>query len=83
MDRWPESKSMKICFGMVEWKAAREAASRFLPKQTAAATWKHRDLSHVEQQGLSPMPKDRGAEQGGVDGPLECSLAVGMVAAET
>ena len=29
------------------------------------------------------MPKDRGAEQGDVDGPLECSLALGMVAAET
>ena len=28
------------------------------------------------------MPKDRGAEQGDVDGPLECSLALGMVAAE-
>ena len=29
------------------------------------------------------MPKDRGAEQGDVDGPLECSLALGLVAAET
>ena len=29
------------------------------------------------------MPKDRGAEQGNVDGPLECSLALGLVAAET
>ena len=28
------------------------------------------------------MPKDRGAEQGDVDGPLECSLALGMAAAE-
>ena len=61
----------------------REAASRFLPKHTAAAEWQHRSLSHVEQKGLSPMPKDRGAEQGDVDGPLECSLALGMVAAET
>ena len=47
----------------------REAASRFLQKHTAAAaTWKHRNLSHVEQEGLLPMPKDRGAEQGDVDG---------------
>ena len=69
---------------MVEWKAVSEAASWFLPKHTAAAAaaWKHRDLSHVEQEGLSPVPKDRGAEQGDVDGPLECSLALGMVAAE-
>ena len=29
------------------------------------------------------MSKDRGAEQGDVDGLLECSLACGMVAAET
>ena len=67
---------------MIEWKAEREPASRFLPKHTAAAAWKHRNLSHVEQVGL-PKPKDRGAGQGDVDGPLECSLALGMVAAET
>ena len=54
------------CFGMFEWKAVREAASRFLPKHTAAAAWKHRNLSHVEQDGLAPMPKDRGPEQGDV-----------------
>ena len=29
------------------------------------------------------MPKDQGAEQGDVDGPLECSSALGLVAAET
>ena len=29
------------------------------------------------------MPKDRAAEQGDVDGPLESSLTLGMVAAET
>ena len=29
------------------------------------------------------MPKDRGAEQGDVDGPLECSIALGTVDAET
>ena len=74
----------KNCFGMVEWQAVREAASRFLPKaHSAAAARRHRILSHVEQEGLRPMPKDRGAEQGDVDGPLECSLALEMVAAET
>ena len=64
----------KNCFGKVEWKALLEAASRFLSKHTAAAVWKHRNLSHVQQEG---------AEQGDVDGLLECSLALGMVAAET
>ena len=72
----------KNCFGMIEWKAVHEVASRFLPKHTAAA-WQHRNLSYVEQEGLLPMPKDRGAEQGDVDGPLECSLGSGMVAAGT
>ena len=71
------------CFGMIEWNAARKAAANFLPKHAAVAVWKHRSLSHVEQKNLPPMPKDRGAEQGDVDGPLECGLALGMVAAET
>ena len=64
---------------MSKWNAVRKA---LLPKHAAAAGWKHPALSHVEQDGLPPMPKDRGAEQGDVDGPLECSLALGMVAAE-
>ena len=72
----------KNCFGMIDWQAVREATSRFLPKHTAAAAWKHRNVSHIEQEGLPPVPKDRGAEQGDVDGPLKCSLALGMVAAE-
>ena len=54
MDRWPESELIsKNCFGMIEWKAVREAASRFLPKHTAAAAWKHRNVSFVEREGLS------------------------------
>ena len=61
----------KNCFGMIEWKAVRETASRLLSKHTAAAAWKHRNLSHVEQEGLPSMPKDRGAEHGDVDGSLE------------
>ena len=77
-----QSRREKNCFGMSEWQAVREAASRFLP-HTAAAAWKHRNLSQVEQEGLSPMPKDRGAKQGDVDGSLECGLALGIVAAET
>ena len=60
----------------------RKAASSPLPKHAAVAGWKRRALSHVEQDGLPLMPKDRGAEQGDVDGPLEFSLALGMVAAE-
>ena len=32
---------------MIEWKAVREATSRFLPQHAAAAAWKHRNMSHV------------------------------------
>ena len=73
----------KKCFAMIEWKAVREAAAHFLPKHTATAGWTHRNLSQFEQAGRPPMPKDRGAERGDVDGPLECILAFRMVAAET
>ena len=61
----------------------RSGISRSLSHHGKIAAWKHRNLSHVEQEGLAPMPKDRGVEQGDVDGPLEYSLALGMVAAET
>ena len=53
----------KNCFGMIEWKVVREAASRFLSKHTAAAAWKHWNVSLVEQEELSPMPKDRDASK--------------------
>ena len=59
----------KNCFGMIEWNAVRKAAGHFLPKHVATAGWRHRTLSHVEQEGLPPTPKRRGAEQGDVDGP--------------
>ena len=56
----------KNCFGMIEWKAVREAASRFLPKHTEAAVWKHRNVTSVEQEGLSPKPQDRGGPADGI-----------------
>ena len=60
----------KNCFGMVEWRAMRDAASRFLP-------------NHIEtclKTSKRGWRNNHGAEQGDVDGPLECSLALGMVA---
>ena len=62
---------MKKCFGLIEWSAVLNSASSLLPKHAAVAGWKHRALSFVEQDGVPPMPEDRGAEQGDVDGPLE------------
>ena len=46
----------KNCFGMIEWNAVRKAAGHFLHKHTATVGWKHRTLSHVEQDGLPQMP---------------------------
>ena len=70
-------------FGMIERKAVREAASQFHPKHRATSACKHRNLSHVEQERVLPMHKDHGTEQRDVDVCLECSLALGWVAAET
>ena len=82
LSRWLESKlTRRKGFGMIEWGAVRKSASFLLLKHAAVAGWKHCALSVVEQGGLSPMPKYRGAEQGNVDGPSS-SLGLGMVAAE-
>ena len=67
---------------MIEWSAVRNSARSLLPKLAAVAGWKHHTLSFVEQGG-QPKPKDRGAEQGDVYGPLKCSLALVTEAAET
>ena len=32
------------CFGMIDWNAVRKTAAHFLPKRTATAGWKHRNL---------------------------------------
>ena len=70
----------KNCFGMLEWPAVRHATRQALPRHYAPACWKHAATSGVEQNGVDTAPKDRGAEQGDVDGPLECSLTLGDVA---
>ena len=67
---------------MIEWSAVRNSADSFLTKHAAVVGWKHRALSFVEQDGVKPSSKDRGAEQGDVDGPLERSLARVMEAAK-
>ena len=67
----------------MERSAVRNSARSLLPKHAGVAGWTHRPLSFVEQEGVKPMPRDRGAEQRDVDGPLERTLPLGMVAAET
>ena len=65
------------CFGSLECPAIRKAALEALPRHYPALCWKHEKASSVTQPGVLPLPKDRGAEQGDVDGPLECALALG------
>ena len=72
----------KNCFGSLEWPAVRQATKQGLPRHHAATCWKHRVSSSVEQDGVQPLPKGRGAEQGDVDGPSECSLTLGIVGSE-
>ena len=64
------------CFGNLEWWAVRNAAQEELPRHHAVAGTKHSNPSYVEQASVPPHRKDRGAEQGDVDGPLECGITV-------
>ena len=57
------------CFVLFVWRTVRNSTISLLPKHAAVAGWKHRALSSLEQKGAQPMPRDRGAEQGDVDGP--------------
>ena len=67
------------CLGLSNRGVVRNSARSLLPKHAAVtAVWKHRAPSHVEPEGVQPMPKDRGTEQGDV----ECSSALEMAAAE-
>ena len=70
----------KNCFGMLEWFAVRQATRDTLPRHYPVACWRHARASEVEQDDVESLLKDRGAEQGDVDGPLECSLTLGGVA---
>ena len=71
------------CYGRLEWPAIRAATLQSAPRHFAATCWKHAAASHVEQEGVAPTTKDRGAEQGDVDGSVECSVTLGGVAADT
>ena len=67
-------------FGRVFWDVIREESQAHLPRHAAPATWKHSGPSYVRQQGVPAKEKNRGAEQGDVDAPMEASLALGRVA---
>ena len=70
----------KNCFGMLEWPAIRASACQTLPRHYPVLCLKHGAVSYAEQEGIEGAPKDRGAEQGDVDGPLECAIALATVA---
>ena len=66
------------CFGNLEWWSIRDAAREELPRHQAVACSKHTHPSFVEQALVQPHRKDRGAEQGDVDGPLECGITAAI-----
>ena len=70
----------KNCFGSLEWDAVRRAMRDTLPHMQLAVCYKHRWASHVEMGEGGKLAKDRGAEQGDVDGPLEAAVTLGRVA---
>eukprot|EP00973_Karenia_brevis_P053699 7460978-Karenia_brevis.AAC.1 len=64
------------CFGLQEWRAIRDAVQAEVPTLAPAVVWKHADVSYVEQEGVEPQAKDRGAEQGDTYGPAETGLTL-------
>ena len=72
----------KNCFGSLEWDSVRKATLEAHPRHAVVAAWKHAAVAYVEQEGVPAQPKDRGTEQGDVDGPKECALTLGPVAGQ-
>ena len=79
--RWLESKlTKKTLLGLLSGGAV---PNSLLPKHAAVAGWKHRALSPLwSKKDFRRCLLIVAPEQGEVDGPLECSLEVGMVAGE-
>ena len=48
-----------------------------------AVVWKHRQISYVEQPGVPPQVKDRGAEQGDTFGPAETGVVLASLSRKT
>ena len=71
------------CYGSLEWPAIRKATAAALPRHLPVLCWKHAAASEAEQPNVPAAAKDRGAEQGDVDGSVECSLTLGNVATKT
>ena len=71
------------CYGSLEWPAIREATRAALPKHLPVLCWKHAAASEAKQPGAPAAAKDRVAEQGDVDGSVECSVALGNIATKT
>ena len=59
------------CFGNLERSHIRDNTEDFLPNRAAALRWKQRFQSYIHVSDTTSVEKDRGAEQGDVDGPLE------------
>ena len=81
--RWPALKwTRETVLDSLNGARCETLDRSFLPKHAAVATWKHWPYPMWNKREFNRCPKDRGTEQGDVDGLPECTLAVGMVAAE-
>eukprot|EP00971_Amphidinium_carterae_P263010 5218179-Amphidinium_carterae.1 len=70
-------------FGSLEWDSIRAASQQHLPRHHAVMCSKHAHKSVVRQDGLGAAVKNRGAEQGDVDGPAECAVLLAAAATRT
>eukprot|EP00973_Karenia_brevis_P020653 2835733-Karenia_brevis.AAC.1 len=54
-----------------------------VPELGPVVAWKHRQPSYVEQIGVDPMLKNRGAEQGDTFGPAETGVTLATLGPKT
>ena len=64
------------CFGRLENDAIRAEMINEVPELGPAVAWKHRQTSYVEQPGVTPQVKNRGAEQGDTFAPAETGVTL-------
>ena len=73
----------KNCLGMIEWRKVGNYASNFLRTRSSYRVETSRSFLVRSKMESHQSQRDRSAEQGDVDGPLDCSLALGAAASET
>ena len=72
----------RIASGRLNGTPSGALPSPTYPRHGLVVAWKHSRASLVEQKDLESIEKDRGAEQGDVDGPLEASVVLADIACQ-